>query len=132
MRGDQCASFRCGRNVGLADRSAQGRLHVVERQPEGGVRIERRGVQDDGVRGRLERGGAARPVAFVTTADVVEDRREVGDLMAGDQFEVATPGALLGVGRDEQLQDRKSTRLNSSHMSISYAVFCFKKKKEKR
>src|SRR5437868_9984735 len=28
--------------------------------------------------------------------------------------------------------DRKSTRLNSSHVSISYAVFCLKKKKEKR
>src|SRR5690242_20927191 len=27
-------------------------------------------------------------------------------------------------------QDRKSTRLNSSHMSISYAVFCLKKKKD--
>src|SRR5690242_21513968 len=27
--------------------------------------------------------------------------------------------------------DRKSTRLNSSHMSISYAVFCLKKKKQK-
>src|SRR5438477_1879986 len=27
--------------------------------------------------------------------------------------------------------DRKSTRLNSSHMSISYAVFCLKKKKER-
>src|SRR4051812_50008802 len=29
-------------------------------------------------------------------------------------------------------QDRKSTRLNSSHMSISYAVFCLKKKKNIR
>src|SRR2546427_4858326 len=28
-------------------------------------------------------------------------------------------------------QDRKSTRLNSSHSQISYAVFCLKKKKEK-
>src|SRR5690242_21187156 len=28
-------------------------------------------------------------------------------------------------------KDRKSTRLNSSHMSISYAVFCLKKKKKK-
>src|SRR5690242_21304866 len=28
-----------------------------------------------------------------------------------------------------QHEDRKSTRLNSSHMSISYAVFCLKKKK---
>src|SRR5438128_7330269 len=29
-------------------------------------------------------------------------------------------------------EDRKSTRLNSSHGSISYAVFCLKKKKKKR
>src|SRR5207249_6484050 len=29
---------------------------------------------------------------------------------------------------DEQAGDRKSTRLNSSHVSISYAVFCLKKK----
>src|SRR6267142_3679551 len=29
-----------------------------------------------------------------------------------------------------RLLDRKSTRLNSSHMSISYAVFCLKKKKK--
>src|SRR5438309_8459612 len=29
-----------------------------------------------------------------------------------------------------QLEDRKSTRLNSSHSSISYAVFCLKKKKK--
>src|SRR5690606_40672953 len=28
-------------------------------------------------------------------------------------------------------QDRKSTRLNSSHVKISYAVFCLKKKKQK-
>src|SRR5437773_8650977 len=29
-------------------------------------------------------------------------------------------------------QDRKSTRLNSSHITISYAVFCLKKKKKKK
>src|SRR2546426_4300701 len=34
-----------------------------------------------------------------------------------------------GAGR---LQDRKSTRLNSSHLVISYAVFCLKKKKKKK
>src|SRR5258705_10247401 len=33
------------------------------------------------------------------------------------------------VGRGDQ--DRKSTRLNSSHLGISYAVFCLKKKKNK-
>src|SRR2546422_5987195 len=33
---------------------------------------------------------------------------------------------------DMVLQDRKSTRLNSSHGYISYAVFCLKKKKKKK
>src|SRR2546426_3249521 len=32
-------------------------------------------------------------------------------------------------GRAEHRRDRKSTRLNSSHLVISYAVFCLKKKK---
>src|SRR5262245_64606959 len=31
-----------------------------------------------------------------------------------------------------QRRDRKSTRLNSSHLGISYAVFCLKKKKKKK
>src|SRR5262245_64797731 len=34
--------------------------------------------------------------------------------------------------RHGQLPDRKSTRLNSSHLGISYAVFCLKKKKKKK
>src|SRR3989442_3322551 len=41
-------------------------------------------------------------------------------------------GALLGVadlGASDLAEDRKSTRRNSSHVRISYAVFCFKKKK---
>src|SRR5438067_4741542 len=33
------------------------------------------------------------------------------------------------VHNDARVEDRKSTRLNSSHVSISYAVFCLKKKK---
>src|SRR2546430_10014461 len=33
-------------------------------------------------------------------------------------------------GVEERLLDRKSTRLNSSHSQISYAVFCLKKKKK--
>src|SRR3712207_8693621 len=35
-----------------------------------------------------------------------------------------------GDGRDDGGRDRKSTRLNSSHANISYAVFCLKKKKK--
>src|SRR5947209_18741098 len=37
--------------------------------------------------------------------------------------------AVLDLHLPEVLRDRKSTRLNSSHANISYAVFCLKKKK---
>src|SRR2546427_6115418 len=39
---------------------------------------------------------------------------------------------LPGAWRTGADQDRKSTRLNSSHSQISYAVFCLKKKKRKK
>src|SRR2546430_10628651 len=38
----------------------------------------------------------------------------------------------IGTERENFLLDRKSTRLNSSHSQISYAVFCLKKKKNVR
>src|SRR5438876_7573925 len=38
---------------------------------------------------------------------------------------------LTSLGLSTSQTDRKSTRLNSSHPSISYAVFCLKKKKKK-
>src|SRR5690606_42148219 len=38
------------------------------------------------------------------------------------------PGDPLQPGRGGRPEDRKSTRLNSSHVKISYAVFCLKKK----
>src|SRR5207248_11116351 len=38
--------------------------------------------------------------------------------------------ALTGQDTDRLKEDRKSTRLNSSHRTISYAVFCLKKKKQ--
>src|SRR3712207_8348987 len=48
--------------------------------------------------------------------------RDAHDLVAG---------ALAPRARRRHAQDRKSTRLNSSHANISYAVFCLKKKKRK-
>src|SRR3712207_6996849 len=45
----------------------------------------------------------------------------------GPQVAVAALQELLGRG----VEDRKSTRLNSSHANISYAVFCLKKKTNK-
>src|SRR5258708_16301159 len=42
-------------------------------------------------------------------------------------------GKAVGVGGDDLARrDRKSTRLNSSHQIISYAVFCLKKKKKEK
>src|SRR5256885_15389736 len=40
------------------------------------------------------------------------------------------PGAAARMGLSYAALDRKSTRLNSSHLVISYAVFCLKKKKK--
>src|SRR5690554_7613806 len=50
--------------------------------------------------------------------DISKAEKEVGDITA-DYVET-------------KAKDRKSTRLNSSHVRISYAVFCLKKKKKKR
>src|SRR5690349_23665119 len=48
----------------------------------------------------------------------------------GDGLDVTDLGGVR-FGRHRS-KDRKSTRLNSSHVEISYAVFCLKKKKKKR
>src|SRR5205085_10625778 len=45
---------------------------------------------------------------------------------------VAAPSVLALPERAGVRRDRKSTRLNSSHSQISYAVFCLKKKKKKK
>src|SRR3712207_8354565 len=56
-------------------------------------------------------------------------------LRPAHQREAAAAPGYPAVGQGDQpqaagVQDRKSTRLNSSHANISYAVFCLKKKKE--
>src|SRR5690606_40910732 len=53
--------------------------------------------------------------------------RSIGDLRGGGHgLRPWNPA-----GRADPAGDRKSTRLNSSHVKISYAVFCLKKKKQK-
>src|SRR5690242_21461143 len=47
---------------------------------------------------------------------------------SADANQTRAPRLSSGPGY-QSARDRKSTRLNSSHMSISYAVFCLKKKK---
>src|SRR5690242_21292488 len=59
-------------------------------------------------------------------------RNEVQVVITVLALEPDTPYDVLAINAasmSTQL-DRKSTRLNSSHMSISYAVFCLKKKKK--
>src|SRR5690625_7122819 len=45
------------------------------------------------------------------------------------KLHLKTKSAKMSLVSNSHLQDRKSTRLNSSHVAISYAVFCLKKKK---
>src|SRR5215813_8906226 len=54
----------------------------------------------------------------------------IGDLTLAILPPTGDPMRLALNGRNEA-DDRKSTRLNSSHVRISYAVFCLKKKKKK-
>src|SRR6266542_1949976 len=58
------------------------------------------------------------------------DGRTDADVDEADLVEHRHPAcARQATGNSAGPQDRKSTRLNSSHGSISYAVFCLKKKK---
>src|SRR3712207_8874666 len=72
-----------------------------------------------------------RPTRKTVVTGVEMFNKSMSEAQAGDNI-----GALLrGIKRDEiergqvLAKDRKSTRLNSSHANISYAVFCLKKKK---
>src|SRR3712207_8615902 len=83
---------------------------------------------------------------YTTLFRSVVDEVSMLDALLANQLAKAIPrGAhLLLVGDPDQLPsvgagdvladllDRKSTRLNSSHANISYAVFCLKKKKRKQ
>src|SRR2546426_6079700 len=62
---------------------------------------------------------------FTADADL-ERRRFREDIGAGSDVVVTMVGRLTAIKNHEL--DRKSTRLNSSHLVISYAVFCLKKK----
>src|SRR4051812_49552326 len=71
------------------------------------------------------RGGAALSVRQVTGRPILFASN--GEKLA--DFDVFHPDRMASKSASFS-PDRKSTRLNSSHMSISYAVFCLKKKKK--
>src|SRR5256885_9508051 len=49
---------------------------------------------------------------------------------SADRARISFVGSDQGTANEADARDRKSTRLNSSHLVISYAVFCLKKKKQ--
>src|SRR5256885_12100440 len=61
---------------------------------------------------------------------VVRDRERWFQVIMGEQY--AVDEASTDKQATRVLLDRKSTRLNSSHLVISYAVFCLKKKNNKK
>src|SRR5699024_11505833 len=61
----------------------------------------------------------AQPEQFVEISETLAAAKGINN---GDRVTVSSKRGL----------DRKSTRLNSSHVSISYAVFCLKKKKDRK
>src|SRR2546427_4390279 len=69
---------------------------------------------------RQSRADTAAYEEFLRKADALVKR------LAANQPEAGVPAVLHG----KREADRKSTRLNSSHSQISYAVFCLKKKKK--
>src|SRR5699024_11301239 len=69
-----------------------------------------------------------KPVASITkvmTAIIAIESGQMDEIATTSRRAIYTEGSSIYLE-----QDRKSTRLNSSHVSISYAVFCLKKKKK--
>src|SRR5256886_10684448 len=116
-------------------------MHVVleEQRPAGAPREltearQRIWAMVEGVEGirQVEAAVVERQVGTVIQHHLVHGARAAHDV---HRHHVAREPALLealgepSVARAEVEGDRKSTRLNSSHSQISYAVFCLKKKK---
>src|SRR5207245_10932416 len=110
-RTQRVQAARAGR-VGTGERARRGRAGDGHRVPRG-----RRGDTDVGRQDGREAVAGPRPPAGVRVTLTAEAVVHGGETLARHE------------GRVVFLRDRKSTRLNSSHGSISYAVFCLKKKK---
>src|SRR5262245_26600386 len=95
-------------------------LELVDREIAGRRQILRRGAHVV-LKERLQVWQVFGPRAFLALRDVDE----------GEDRQLLGPNGvteILGALAQIVVEDRKSTRLNSSHLGISYAVFCLKKK----
>src|SRR3712207_7467965 len=71
---------------------------------------------------------APRPPHILAIDDEPELRALYADILEAEGYAVTLAGSPPSIA--DTVEDRKSTRLNSSHANISYAVFCLKKKKK--
>src|SRR5207253_7749313 len=101
--------------------------------------LRRRGHHGSGERSqgrgpRLHHGICARQGRISELLDQGPASRRAGpaDTAAPGRLLVPRPCQIRCIVRRGRERDRKSTRLNSSHVAISYAVFCLKKKKKKK
>src|SRR5258707_1408198 len=100
------------------------------------MEFARQTIEINGCKLSLARGGKGAPLIYLHGTDGLADWPGLLDTLA-ERFDVIAPDHP-GFGgseapawiddNDVEALDRKSTRLNSSHANISYAVFCFKKK----
>src|SRR5690625_1648895 len=96
-------------------------------------------VHADAFRDRRVRGSSvyvlSRSGASSEAARLLAKNENRSDLVGGvklDREDDVLSSVLLDLSQSVSLEDRKSTRLNSSHVAISYAVFCLKKKNNKQ
>src|SRR5262245_63597761 len=84
----------------------------------------------------LFRSGAQDMNGLAETADLAQQAAALaptgGRALGAANRELPTPADPVARLWQATTTDRKSTRLNSSHLGISYAVFCLKKKKQHR
>src|SRR5438094_4951572 len=71
--------------------------------------------------GELGAAPRAQKVVLLRSSAVLVQDADTGEVVINKNSEAVVP-----------IADRKSTRLNSSHRTISYAVFCLKKKKKQK
>src|SRR3712207_7951097 len=107
-------------------------ITAFERSPDGGKGLAR----DTRVRWALEEVGEPYEVRLVSFRALKEPAHlalhpfgKIPTYQEGDLALFETGAIVLHIAERHAGLDRKSTRLNSSHANISYAVFCLKKKK---
>src|SRR5256886_8939455 len=122
-----------GPNGGVSTADVVQGLDAASQQP--GVVARTQGQVADALGGAAKKIDAVYQVPFLAHAPLepmnctVHVQRDRCEVWTGSQTLTRAQGTAARVTGLPLEQDRKSTRLNSSHSQISYAVFCLKKKK---